>query len=317
MILAKGVSAHQQLPGRHRHNAAAGCCPGQHAAVARTGTWVRTVAFSHSLRRFAADSVGCGRDDRVGQVGAGEGCGARCGAGKSAMKDAGLTEPIPGLAEMDGQGKFFACAPYGTCWEPTGGWGGDKAEMAQAEAHPGAGSGSASAQAETQPAAPVERVAPSDDQAAPAGAPAVAGAQKATGASKATGQSAADAYLASHPGAILRTEDYIFPCSEFAVRDLIAEDPVTGKEMIVGSEFVTDGYPYFRGMALCRGISASDVQCASGCRIRYGVLMRLMDSMAMNRGIGRSAMPGAGSAGSTAMCGLRGPSGTISRRCAG
>ena len=155
----------------------------------------------------------------------------------AAMKDAGLTEPIPGLAEMDGQGKFFACAPYGTCWEPSAGWGGDKAELAQAETHPATASGSASAQEETQPAAPVERVAPSDEQAPPA----VAGAQKATG------QSAADAYLASHPGATLRTEDYIFPCSEFAVRDLIAMDPVTGKEKIVGSEFVTDGYPYFAG----------------------------------------------------------------------
>ena len=34
------------------------------------------------------------------------------------MKEAGLTTPIPGLAEMYGRGKFFPCAPYGTCWEP-------------------------------------------------------------------------------------------------------------------------------------------------------------------------------------------------------
>ena len=34
------------------------------------------------------------------------------------MKASGLTEPIPGLAEMNGQGTFFECAPYGTCWEP-------------------------------------------------------------------------------------------------------------------------------------------------------------------------------------------------------
>jgi hypothetical protein len=44
-------------------------------------------------------------------------------AGRSAataevMKAAGLTEPIPGLAEMRNQGTFFDCAPYGTCWEP-------------------------------------------------------------------------------------------------------------------------------------------------------------------------------------------------------
>ena len=34
------------------------------------------------------------------------------------MEASGLTAPIPGMAEMDGQGKFFDCAPYGTCWEP-------------------------------------------------------------------------------------------------------------------------------------------------------------------------------------------------------
>jgi hypothetical protein len=34
------------------------------------------------------------------------------------MEASGLTEPIPGMAEMQGQGKFFECAPYGTCWEP-------------------------------------------------------------------------------------------------------------------------------------------------------------------------------------------------------
>jgi hypothetical protein len=34
------------------------------------------------------------------------------------MEASGLTAPIPGMAELDGQGKFFDCAPYGTCWEP-------------------------------------------------------------------------------------------------------------------------------------------------------------------------------------------------------
>jgi hypothetical protein len=107
----------------------------------------------------------------------------------SAMKDAGLTEPVPGLAEMSGQGKFFACEPYGMCWEPTEGWSGDKAELAQAEAQPATASGRASAQDATQPAAPVERVMPSDDQASPAGAPTASGAPKGSGASMASGQS--------------------------------------------------------------------------------------------------------------------------------
>jgi hypothetical protein len=34
------------------------------------------------------------------------------------MKASGVTEPIPGMEEMDGQGTFFPCEPYGTCWEP-------------------------------------------------------------------------------------------------------------------------------------------------------------------------------------------------------
>jgi hypothetical protein len=34
------------------------------------------------------------------------------------MAASGLSAPIPGLAEMKGQGHFSDCAPYGTCWEP-------------------------------------------------------------------------------------------------------------------------------------------------------------------------------------------------------
>jgi len=36
------------------------------------------------------------------------------------MKASGLTQPQPGLADMAGQGVFFKCAPYGTCWDPPG-----------------------------------------------------------------------------------------------------------------------------------------------------------------------------------------------------
>jgi len=48
-------------------------------------------------------------------------------AGRVALRDAeikavatasGLPASTPGLADMHGQGAFFACAPYGTCWEP-------------------------------------------------------------------------------------------------------------------------------------------------------------------------------------------------------
>jgi len=167
------------------------------------------------------------------------------------MKEAGLTEPIPGLAEMRGKGKFFTCEPYGTCWEPTEGWTGHKAEGPQAEAQSATGSGIERAQAETQPAAqdatqpaaPVERVAVSGDQDSAVAAPSMTGAPKGSGK-----LSKADAYLASHPGATMWTEDYTIPCVDYAISDLMAIDPVTGKEVVVDSYFDTNSfYPLFAG----------------------------------------------------------------------
>jgi hypothetical protein len=159
------------------------------------------------------------------------------------MKEAGLTEPIPGLAEMSGQGKFFACEPYGMCWEPTQGWTGHAAVGPQAEAQPEGASGTERAQAETQPAAPVERVAPSDGQASAVAAPSLSGAPK--GSKKLT---KGDAYLASHPGATMWTEDFTIPCVDYAISDLMATDPATGKEVVVDSYFATDSsYPVFAG----------------------------------------------------------------------
>jgi hypothetical protein len=43
----------------------------------------------------------------------------RTAAMTDVMKAAGLTSPLPGLADMKGQGEFFACPPFGTCWQPT------------------------------------------------------------------------------------------------------------------------------------------------------------------------------------------------------
>jgi hypothetical protein len=42
----------------------------------------------------------------------------RAAAMTAVMKEAGLTTPVPGLADMKDQGTFFKCEPYGTCWEP-------------------------------------------------------------------------------------------------------------------------------------------------------------------------------------------------------
>jgi hypothetical protein len=44
---------------------------------------------------------------------------ARSAAMEALEKAAGLTAPLPGLADLQGRGNFFPCEPYGTCWEPS------------------------------------------------------------------------------------------------------------------------------------------------------------------------------------------------------
>ncbi|HTV10003.1 MAG TPA: FecR family protein [Candidatus Aquilonibacter sp.] len=41
---------------------------------------------------------------------------------KLVMHESGLKEPLPGLADLAGNGTFVPCAPYGTCWKPNDGW---------------------------------------------------------------------------------------------------------------------------------------------------------------------------------------------------
>lgn len=38
---------------------------------------------------------------------------------KKGLEESGLKEPIPGLADLVKNGRFFDCPPYGKCWEPT------------------------------------------------------------------------------------------------------------------------------------------------------------------------------------------------------
>jgi hypothetical protein len=40
----------------------------------------------------------------------------------SVMRSTGMNRPVPGMAELDGEGTFFSCEPYGTCWVPKDGW---------------------------------------------------------------------------------------------------------------------------------------------------------------------------------------------------
>ena len=48
------------------------------------------------------------------------------------MKQAGLRSPVPGLEQLQGQGHFYPCPPYGTCWEPTNGFAGQATEAEKA-----------------------------------------------------------------------------------------------------------------------------------------------------------------------------------------
>jgi len=126
---------------------------------------------------------------------------ARDLAMSATMKDAGLTSPIPGLAELKGQGTFFACEPYGTCWQPAEGWGEYEATPARVEA-----------QQSSDPSL----------------------AQSTTSSPHTI---SVKALQAASPTAMLRTEyEEPFPCSPNRVRRLIARDPVTGKDTVLQTE---------------------------------------------------------------------------------
>ncbi len=129
----------------------------------------------------------------------------RSDAMKATMKEAGLTTPIPGLAEMKDQGTFFAC-DYGTCWEPKNGWGGDQGATQQSDPH------TVSVDALRQQSA-------------------------STNSAKSSAQ-------AAYPSAVVRTEDDYFPCSPDMVRRTIARDPVTGRETVLSSWLYQNGAPY-------------------------------------------------------------------------
>jgi hypothetical protein len=129
----------------------------------------------------------------------------RSDAMKATMKEAGLTVPIPGLAEMKYQGTFFACE-YGTCWEPKGGWGADQGGGQQSDPH------TVSVDALRQQSA-------------------------STNSAKSSAQ-------AVSPAAVVQTEDEYFPCSPNMVRRTIARDPITGRATVLSSWLYPNGAPY-------------------------------------------------------------------------
>jgi hypothetical protein len=97
----------------------------------------------------------------------------RAAAMQTVMQQAGLKTPLPGLADLAGQGTFVACAPYGTCWQPANGWTPPQSATATATATaPAQIAGQTIAQTNGQPAPirplPEAQATPTANQATPA-----------------------------------------------------------------------------------------------------------------------------------------------------
>jgi hypothetical protein len=135
----------------------------------------------------------------------------------AAMKDAGLTTPVPGLTEIAAQGSFFDCAPYGKCWEPKEGWDpGGAGDGSGAEAGPPAAEA-----AVTHAAAAAQTV----------------GGQAAMPVSQ-------NCSIANRLQCI-EQDDY-FPCSPYAMRDFYGRDPATGRLKLIFSDATVGLNSYYR-----------------------------------------------------------------------
>ncbi len=157
---------------------------------------------------------------------------ARDRAMQAVMQQAGLSEPLPGLEDMQSRGKFFACAPYGTCWEPTKGWSGHLAAPPQqvndagqpvsgTQASPGAAAGQAQTSTPAQQTKLEEQAERDEEQAEEQTAPGGFGPGEAVPA--------------------VWVEDDFFPCSPYASLDLMTLDPMTGDEVLLASDVVWNG----------------------------------------------------------------------------
>jgi hypothetical protein len=134
---------------------------------------------------------------------------AHNGAMSAAMNDAGLKEPLPGLPELAAAGRFFDCAPYGTCWEPTNGW-----VATLAAGHP------------------APRPAELTRQTVSVNALQTGGA---------SGGSAAGRSVATTQPTQL-VDEFDFPCTPWQVLNFMDRDPVTGKLRVVSSQLSPAGY---------------------------------------------------------------------------
>ena len=194
-----------------------GAPPAQGSGNAFSAPTGRTMTYAHGRPVIAPASPNAAAL-LAWQNGAVSRIDARQAALTATMKQAGLSQPLPGLDQLADKGTFFSCAPYGTCWEPKGGWDG----KSQADV------------AATDPAAEALKkwTVSVKDVANPGAAPPPGGIPSNNGR-----PSPVDNYLVKHPGATFYTDDYAFPCAVQSIRELVAIDPVTGKESIIASEF--------------------------------------------------------------------------------
>ena len=193
------------------------------SSAPRTDAVGKTMSFSHGRRSLAgadtpAEAAASAEWDKwvAARVDAEE------AATTAVMKEAGLASPVPGLAEMKGQGTFFACAPYGTCWEPTNGWDGQGAGAARMER--------VDAQAGS--------ISEDDDQVAPIGA-----AVQTAGSPQATATQKVKKVASSSP-VLLTTYDDFFPCSPWGVSYLWGFDPLLHRPRFIRSAFDPFGWNY-------------------------------------------------------------------------
>jgi len=194
-----------------------GAPPDQRSGNAISAPTGRTMTYSHG-RPVIAPASPSAAALVAWQNGAVSRIDARQTMLTATMKQAGLSQPLPGLDQLAGKGTFFSCGEYGTCWEPKGGWDG----KSQADVAP------------TDPAAEALRkwTVSVKDVANPGAPPPPGGIPSKNGR-----PSPVDNYLVKHPGATFYTDDYTFPCAVQSIRELVAVDPATGKESIIASEF--------------------------------------------------------------------------------
>jgi FecR protein len=131
----------------------------------------------------------------------------RSAAMTAMMKASGLTTPLPGLADMNGQGTFFPCAPYGTCWAPSN----LPSEQLSAESP------------ETTHDLPFEAAQLTVPPAQPASATAQPVGPKSN---------------------VPVVRDTFFPCPPTRVRSLVARDPITGRQNVLSSSMTAMPYDW-------------------------------------------------------------------------